>query len=158
MEIFQIEGDWRDMRTKPWPWTAGPGRQSVFIDTDLKKIKNLIHSVDVSIKYEVGGGCKCMDFSQMKSSLKYHFQMMRYLKKFSDQIMAFPFEIVPTEKPVMTASEHFYHDFKCRQWRKYNTDNNFDGPKLKLPWIFLKDWWWAWSEESLSGLKKYWYD
>lgn len=56
-----------------------------------------------------------MDFSQIKSSLKYPFQMIKYPKKFSDQVMEFPFEIVPTEKPVMSASKHFYHDFKCRQ-------------------------------------------
>ena len=42
MEIFQIGGDWRDMRAKLWPWTAGPGRQSLFIETDLEKIKNLL--------------------------------------------------------------------------------------------------------------------
>ena len=56
MEIFQTEGDWRDMRTKPWLWTASPGRQSVFIETDLKKIENLIHSVGVFIKFEVVAG------------------------------------------------------------------------------------------------------
>lgn len=49
--------------------------------------------------------------------------MIKYPKKFSDQVMEFPFEIVPTEKPVMSASKHFYHDFKCRQLRKYNMDN-----------------------------------